>query len=80
MNNTDAHTHTDEFTYAVRFSLLIVCKRLSELYSRSDTIFCVDISTIELYVRFLAFERVSIHLYFHFVNYLSSAASISGTN
>lgn len=43
MSNTDADTHTDTITYAVRFLLLIMCKRLLELYSRSDTIFCIDI-------------------------------------
>lgn len=35
--------HIQTYIYAIRFLLLIVCKRLTELYSRSDTIFSVDI-------------------------------------
>lgn len=41
MSNTDADTHTDTITYAIRFSLLIVCKRACQNYIREAILYSV---------------------------------------
>lgn len=69
MNNAD--THMDIHSHnAIRFWLL--SERLSELYSRSDTIPCryTHIPLSCRYVYFLAFERISVLSYILYV-YLS---------
>lgn len=49
----DIHSHN-----AIKFWLL--SERLSQNYIREAILFCVDTYTIELYVYFLAFERISL--------------------
>jgi len=60
----DIHSHN-----AIKFWLL--SERLSQNYIREAILFCVDTYTIELYVYFLAFERISLParavLYYMFI-------------
>lgn len=63
-----AHIQIRNYVRGLGFRLLIMCKRLPELYSRSAIYYILyrHVSTIELYVRFLAFERVSLSKCVHF--------------